>query len=349
MNRRLLAPCLLWPLLLGACGDGGEDPGADAAPGGNTPGTHAETLAVGGQARTLIVYVPELARDSAPPVVFMLHGTSGDGQRFYEDSGWKEKADGEGMIVVFPDALVHCFHEDENHDGDYLDAGERKVTTKWSSGKLGEDDGMPLCTPDEIAALPPAQQAAVDHPIADDVAFFDAMRAMLEERYAIDAKAIYVTGFSNGAQMTARLAVERADQIAAAHAAAGTLTVDGMSARPISMIFSVGSLDDRFTVPMGVDELPLTEAGLDALPMFRGMLARYLTALQLTDAHTYELTQVGAKQAARLVFSSSSVGASNTFEAVVLEDLYHQYPNGMNYAVSAPNVLWTFFQTQRLP
>ena len=348
MTTRLLQ-ALLVSSLLAACAEEGGGGGVDAAPRTNPPGLHVELLEVGAALRRTLVYVPELARAGAAPVVFMLHGTSGDGQRFYEASGWKEKADAEGMLVVFPDALVHCFHEDDNHDGDYTDPQERKVTTKWSAGKLGEADGQPPCTADEIAALPPAQQTLVDHPVADDVAFFDAMLAMLDAQYVVDAAAVYVTGFSNGAQMTARLAVERADRIAAAHAAAGTLTVDGTSARPISMIFSVGTLDDRFTVPMGVAELPVTEAGLAALPLFQGIVAKYLGALQLAPSYTYELVPAGATQVARLRFATSSVGAANTLEVAVIEDLAHQYPNGTNHAVSAPDVLWTFFEAQRLP
>lgn len=341
MRRRLLARSL-WLALLGACG------ADDAAP-HNTPGVHAENLAVGAATRTTLVYVPELARGAVAPVVFMLHGSSGDGQRFYEISGWKEKADSDGMIVVFPDALVHCYHEDENLDGDYDDAGERKVTSKWSAGKLGAEDGQPPCTADEIAALPATARAAADHPIADDVAFFDAMLAMLGDRYVVDDRAIYVTGFSNGAQMSARLAVERADHVAAAHAAAGTLVVDGPATRPISMIFSVGSMDDRFTGPAGVTELPLTEGELAALPLFQGILGRYLTALQLAQDYVFEPMSVGGKQVARFVFTTSSAGATNRFEAVVLEDLSHQYPNGTNHPLAAADALWTFFEPQRLP
>lgn len=35
------------------------------------------------------------------PVVFMLHGTSGDGEKFYQGSGWKEKGEAEKFIRFF--------------------------------------------------------------------------------------------------------------------------------------------------------------------------------------------------------------------------------------------------------
>ena len=341
----------LCSIALAACGIGGgcSAPEDDPAVAGNEPGRHDEVLTVGPSSRSVIVYVPERAQDVLAPVVFVLHGTSGDGERFYEISGWKEKADSDGMVVLFPDALPHCFFEDENDDGDFADPGERKLTTKWAQGHLGDPGQMPLCTSEEVAALSPAQQQVVDHPLADDVAFFDAMLTMLAEQYSIDDQAVYVTGFSNGAQMAARLAVERSDRIAAAHAAAGTLVVDGTASRPISMIFSVGSKDDRFTEPAGVAELPLAEAELEALPIFAGTAGSFLTALQLEQDYTYELVTVGAKEVARFRFAESAVGASNTFEAVVIDDLFHQYPNGTNHVVSAPDVLWPFFEPLRLP
>ncbi|MEW5848807.1 MAG: hypothetical protein AB2A00_08330 [Myxococcota bacterium] len=361
MTRHLLMG-LLCAAIAGACGGArsgsadGDDQGPegngspDAGPRLNPPGTHSHSLTVGALTREVIVYVPALAEETRAPAVFMFHGTSGTGQLFYDISGWKEKADTEGMIVLFPSALTHCYHEDENDDGDFTDPGERKVLTKWAAGKLGEPDGMPLCTADEVAALSAGQQALADHPLADDMAFFDAMLGLLAGSYVVDDRAIHVTGFSNGAQMSSRLAVERSDRVAAGHASGGTLSVDGVASRPLSMIFSVGALDDRFTTLAGVEELPLTEAELNALPVFRGIVGAYLAALQLSEAYSYELITIGGgKQAARFLFSTSLVGAGNTFEAVVLEDLPHQYPNGANYPLSAPNQVWAFFETQRLP
>lgn len=315
----------------------------------NPPGRHEETLVVGGLTREVIVYVPEAARKERVPVVFMLHGTSGNGEQFFNVSGWVQKADAEGFVVLFPSALRHCFFEDEDGDGDFDGPGERKVTTKWASGGLGDPEVMPLCDEDDLKMLPPAQRAQVDHPLADDLAFFDAMLAMLEERYVTDPKAVYVSGFSNGAQMAARLAVERAHTIAAAHAAAGTLAVEGQATRPISVVWSVGSLDDRFTVPMGLAELPLGEDELTSLPLFRYMVSSFLVALELTDDYSYQLIPIGDARVARLVFSTSLTGADNRLEVAVIEGLEHKYPNGNNHVVSSANLLWAFMAQHRLP
>ena len=39
------------------------------------------------------------------PLVFMFHGTSGDGERFLRISGWREQADATGLVAVFPTGL----------------------------------------------------------------------------------------------------------------------------------------------------------------------------------------------------------------------------------------------------
>ena len=313
----------------------------------NTPGKHVHTLTVGGLEREVIVYVPAQARTTRPPVVFMFHGTSGDGERFFNVSGWREKADAEGLIAVFPSALTHCFFEDENQDGDFNDAGELKITTKWSAGKLGET--YVLCTAEQIAQLPADKQALVDHPLADDVAFFRAMLDLAGTGYAIDRTRVYVTGFSNGGEMTSRLAVEVSDRIAAGAAAAGPLSEEIVAPRPVPFVFSVGSLDDRFTVKLGVPELPLGESLFTDLPPLAGLNRRYLKAFSLAESTAYAPLTLGGKAVNRFISSTSLVGASNQFQFAVIEDATHQYPNGANHPVSMADVLWTFFKPYALP
>ncbi|MCC7540714.1 MAG: prolyl oligopeptidase family serine peptidase, partial [Deltaproteobacteria bacterium] len=187
----------------------------------NVPGRHDVDIVVEDQMRHLIVYVPEsVAGAVAAPVVFMVHGTSGDGERFFNSTSWNEVADAEGIIVVYPDALTYCFHQDENGDGDFDDPDEQHVTTKWNSGFFSSN---PLCTAEEIAALPAGQRARADHPLRDDVAFFLAMIDRLSVEAVIDTRRVYATGFSNGAQMTSRLGNDAPDRFAAVASHAGYL------------------------------------------------------------------------------------------------------------------------------
>ncbi len=61
------------------------------------------------------------------PIVMMLHGTTGDGERFYLSSGWKELGESEKFISVFPSSLAYCY---------VGDLGFNVTNTKWNNGDL---------------------------------------------------------------------------------------------------------------------------------------------------------------------------------------------------------------------
>jgi polyhydroxybutyrate depolymerase len=321
---------------------------AGAAPDRYVIGKKLFTVAVDGIDREFIVYAPRPVRHA--PVVFMFHGTSGDGERFFSISGWREKADAEGFIAVFPSALTYCYKEDENGDGDFDDPGERTVTTKWASGRLGTP-AMPLCTEDELAAQPSLLRALADHPLMDDVAFVRVMLAILERQYQVDDRRIYASGFSNGASMTSRLVIEMSDRFAAIATSAGALEVAATAAaRPVPALFSVGEVDDRFTSQLEVTAIPLAATLFQDLPeLYTEIVTPMLTALQLGHANRYAETVVDGAKISGFIWSQSSVGASNDFRFVVIEGLGHQYPNGTNHPITLANVLWQYFRGWSLP
>jgi polyhydroxybutyrate depolymerase len=346
----------LTPLTLitvAACGgsDGTTSPTPPTTP-VPTVGKQVHRLTSGGQTREFIVYLPPTFQNaSGLAVVFVVHGTSQDGEKFYRDSHWREKADAEGFVAVFPTALSHCYAEDENRDGDFSDPGERRVTTKWAAGQLGDPARMPLCTAAELAQLTPANRALSDHPLADDVAFFDAMIAFLDAHYSIDRKRIYATGFSNGAQFASRLAQERSTTYAAAAAQAGGLVVTpAPAARPMSFVFSLGTKDDGYAAALGVPEIPIRQSTLDDFPELRiGLVDKYLTTLRLTSQSTYTEFMTGNRKVGRWVFSTSTAGASNSLTITLFEGLFHQYPDGSNYPLALADPLWDLFKTRTLP
>lgn len=326
-----------------------EDTANDAADGAapapsNTAGTFTHDLVVDDQTRELIVYVPESAAGADPvPAVFMIHGTGQSGQHFYDESGWRAQADEVGAIVVFPTALTYCYFEDENRDGDFSDEGERRVSTKWSSGRLGDPDSLPLCTADEIATLPPANREAADHPFVDDVNFMDAMVDLLGETYAVDARRLYVTGFSNGASFTQRLVVERSEVFAAFAANAAGLTVEPAPAeRAASVFFTVGNRDEKV---FGPDAIPLPmEESLATTPEFRDrLIAPLLATLRLDDVYEFSDQTTRDVRFLRWSYTTSLAGASNRLDVHVIEGLAHVYPDYM------PRTLWAFFENYSLP
>ncbi|NRF69325.1 hypothetical protein HLB44_20205 [Aquincola sp. S2] len=300
---------------------------------------------IGGLIRHYIVYLPWRARGlTHTPTVFMLHGTTGTGEEFYNHSGWREKADAEGLIAVFPTALRHCLYEDDNANGVFDHPAERRTPTKWADAFLGEPSERPLCTAEQRATLPADVLAAVDHPLADDVAFFRAMVTDLTTSFAADTRRIYVSGFSNGGQMALRLAHEASDLLAAAASNGGgaQARLSGAAARPMSMIYAIGDRDDRYNAS-AENPLPLTDVG--ASPRFQHMTQPFTGVLSLADSYTWQqVTLYGHLMSVYQHSTSTAVPAGgNTLFTAVIQGLDHHYPNYM------PDLLWNFFRDKSLP
>ena len=58
---------------------------------------------------------------------------------------------------------------------------------------------------------------------------------------------------------------------------------------------------------------------------------------------------VSGRKTSQFSFSSSAIGANNTFHAVIIEGLEHEYPNGLNHPVRLADVLWQHFKNVTLP
>ncbi len=96
MTQRRAIPLVL--CILAGC-DGGTNPGPQPKP--FTVGRNNFTTTFSGDTREYIVSVPASYDGLTPiPVVFMLHGSSGDGLRFYNHSGWKELGETQRILTV---------------------------------------------------------------------------------------------------------------------------------------------------------------------------------------------------------------------------------------------------------
>lgn len=313
-------------------------------------------LVVGNQLREFIVWTPHTARLRAQaPVVFMLHGTNQDGEQFFNHSGWREEAIKRGVIAVFPTALVHCYHQDDNHRP--IDGNEAThILTKWADGRLGGPNAdRPLCTPAEIQAmnLSKKQLLQLAHGLADDMGFFRAMVDLLKAEYAVDPKRIYVSGFSNGAEMSGRLAAEMSEVFAAAHCGSSTVGVSTVATRAIPVVHSMGSQDDEQKDRLGYpDGLPLDET-LMTDPTKRAyhdaVVKPFLDMLQLNDAYQWHRQLINKRLTSWFTFRSSQTGATTSFRAIVIQGATHEYPNGKNHPVVMAEELWPFFEANPLP
>ncbi|PKL84816.1 MAG: hypothetical protein CVV22_11045 [Ignavibacteriae bacterium HGW-Ignavibacteriae-1] len=281
-------------------------------------------MTIDGYEREFIVTKP----DGTPPaggypVVFMFHGTSGDGEKFFNVSGWKEKGDKENFVCVFPSSLRWCF----------IDDGVEKNNTKWICGDLVDS----LCPQEEIV---------------DDIKFVRAMIDTLVNNYPIDRSRIYGTGFSNGGCFTSKMAVEASELFAALHAAGGGLhrLDSGDAVKNLPVWFSFGTKDDRFYNAVGLPELPFNDT---TFALFGGLLRRYCHSLGLTyTSYEREETPITItlifKTPGPVDVNNPTQTETTEFRATLMKDLAHEYPNGNNYPFAAADVLWEFFKQYTL-
>jgi polyhydroxybutyrate depolymerase len=133
-----------------------------------------------GRTRTYRLHVPESAPARAP-LVLALHGGGGNAESTQNTLGLDAIADVEGFVVAYP-----------NGTGKKI-LGKAFFT--WNSDEQ--------CCGD-----------AVDDNI-DDVGFLKQLISQLEDDVGIDPDRVYVTGLSNGGNMSHRMACEAADVVAA--------------------------------------------------------------------------------------------------------------------------------------
>lgn len=293
-------------------------------------GANCRVLDVDGYPRRFVVYVPATrpTTGSRAPVVFMFHGSSGNGQRFMRISGWREQADATGLVAVFPTGLRYRI----------LENGRR--STKWNDGNLDSKidlEERPRGYPDD-APFP-----------ADDVGFVDTMLADLDARMDIDRRRVYASGFSNGAEFTAHLAVERSTVLAAAAFSAGGLHREATPERPIPLALSLGARDDRVLALTGLAALPLDPVEILTQPLLGATIGAHVAMLGL-DPSLY-----GARERPRFTaLRWPAVGAGPggaVFRFTMLAGLGHKYPNGRNNPAgfAAAPEFWEFFAAHPLP
>lgn len=253
------------------------------------------------------------------PLVFMFHGTSQDGEKFYNDSQWKEKGETEKIITVFPTALRYCVDED----------GSQRTTTKWHNGEL-----------EEIAC--PGQY------LKDDVHFVRMMIDTIKARYPINARRIYASGFSNGAGFTSRLAMQMSSVFSAIGICGGTLS-DKDSINPprnMPVWFVLGTKDDKWLANftgLGITEFPFNDS---TLAMLSRSINRFLVCENLTQM--YDKTEVG--RLLHYVFKTpASPEPTYEYRYTLIDNMFHVYPDGSNVPFVAANFFWDFFNQYLLP
>ncbi len=153
------------------------------------------SLQHGDDRRSWQAFVPNRQAEPAP-IVLVLHGSRGDGQRMLEGTRYVFNilAEREGFIAVYPDGF-------EQH---------------WNDCRAG------------------AAYSANTQDI-DDVGFLLALVDRLALEHDIDLSRVYVVGMSNGGQMAYRMGLEAPDRVAGIAAIAANLpVVENLDCEPMN-------------------------------------------------------------------------------------------------------------------
>lgn len=274
---------------------------------------HAEViyLGVGGVKRRYVLYrPPRLAR--CPAVVLMLDGRGGTPWTAMKSTGWSRKADAEGFLAVYPEAL----RLDPDGPQHFLTNPQM-----WNAGAGGAV----------------AERAGVD-----DAGFLRAVIRDVCARCAADEQRIFMTGFSNGAAMTFRMAAEFPGVINAIAPVSGPCCIRGVRlSRPVPTIFLCGKLDPLSPFEGGEVRLPwgVTEVRPSAAESVRAWAdvigAPLAPAVELREGLVIE-----------------RYGEHLAFYAI--EDLGHVWPGGhrllpekivgaSSNRINGTDVIWSFF------
>ena len=174
-------------------------------------GLTSDSITFGGLERSYIIYVPKsFDSNKNMPLLFVLHGGGGTPDRMIEltNEGFNSLAEMEGFIVVYPEAYGR----------------------HWNDGRKGMENWS-IAHKENI----------------DDVGFISSLIDHLALDFNIDLKRIFVTGISNGAMMSFRLARELSQKITAVAPVAGLMPEDITSSctpqKPVSLLIIMGTDD----------------------------------------------------------------------------------------------------------
>jgi len=277
---------------------------------------------IDGLTRECYVHVPRSYDAKVKiPVVLMLHGSGGNGEKFYNISGWKEVGEAHNILTVFPSSPQYtCVFDD---------GLEKPNAEKWSSYDLELcDDKMPV----------------------NDIQFFSLVIEELKKKYNVDEKRIYMVGFSNGGEMSSRAAVELSDQLAAVVACAGALPADTIfnPLRKLPVLLQIGNKDDKLIAKLGTtNPLPMdiNQLFLNFSPV-QQMVNTFISTFELNSHYT---TGGNPNQFLYADYESDPAKKDKSFRLMLVKDLGHNYPNGTNHPMKGAEVHWEWMKNYRLP
>jgi len=282
---------------------------------GNKPVLHFyDTIAIDGNTRTYLLNLPPNYDSTVQlPLVVAIHGFGGKASQMEHDYHLTGKSNSAGFMIVYPEGTPN--------DGPL-------GLQCWNAGTCCEL----------------AQEQNIN-----DVGFISQLIQKLVHRYNANPKRVYVTGISNGAMMTYRLACEIPNQIAAIAPVSGMLLTvqpcQSSRAMPILHIHSVLDTKVPYGGGIGMDGhyFPPADSGLHVWAAINGCNA---IPKVLFDSALYTRSQ----------FTECAPGA--TILLNLTKDGGHSWPGGLpprpqadapSQAFNATDMIWDFFKQYELP
>lgn len=233
------------------------------------------------------------------PLVLMLHGHGESPESFSNMSHFEDKANGLGYGVVYVSGSVQ--------------PGDPVKVKGWNSGIYTEGNR--------------------------DVEFLVTVAEYLQENYLFDTERTYAAGFSNGAFMTHRLAMEASDTFSAVVSVAGKmpkqLWEDKNKRNNVSVLQITGEKDD--VVPKNIDGSG--NSSLD--PAIEDVMEYWATSNGLGLAETVE---VGAR--GTLTKYESDEKTAKVWH-VFIKDARHSWYGEKINKVDSNTVILDFFESMK--
>jgi len=281
-----------------------------------TPGKKHFAINVDGDIREYYVHIPAgYDGSTALPVVFMLHGSGGNGLKFYNISGWVEEGEKENIITVFPSSWKYDCVQD--------DGIEKHNAEKWNSYDLVVCD---------------------NNKKRNDVKFLNTVITKLKQKFAVDTNRIYIVGFSNGGEMAARCAIELSNKFAAVVACAGSLPPDTTlhPKRNLPVWVQIGAADEGVKEKLGITtDLPMSIAQILGYAQIQSVINSYIYSFDLQT--NYDSTG-NPKKYVMATYQGNSGNPENILSFVTIKGLAHQYPNGTNHPLKGAELHWNWMK-----
>ena len=269
-----------------------------------------KTLQYAGKTRKYLIHTPANYNNlEALPLVIVLHGGGGAPEGMARITNFNKKADAEKFIVVYP-------------------AGTGRFESRfltWNSGNCcgyAQDDN------------------------SDDTDFIRRLIEAIQTEMKIDDSKVFVTGLSNGAMMSYRVACELSDKIAAIGPVAGAFNYQPCTpAHPVSVIIFHGTDDQHVLYNGGIPK--------------RQVDRHERTDTSVKDAVAFWTThnrclQAPKKESRGKITRESYEGCTNGsgVSAITIQDEGHTWPGSVKWAfwadeptkeISATDAIWEFF------